>query len=121
MLSDLQYWGHVCTNESSCSAGLELEVLSIRFLGRLMYAYSECVCVFVFQSLFSLVFVAESVLSQHGGHSVDFKGEAFTFKATTAGIIATLSHCIDLMSQREEAWRKRLERVRWKFHHIIKN
>jgi collagen type IV alpha-3-binding protein len=54
---------------------------------------------------------AESILKQHGGHSVDFKGEAFTFKATTAGIIATLSHCIELMSQREEAWKKRLERV----------
>ncbi|XP_076465042.1 ceramide transfer protein-like [Babylonia areolata] len=52
----------------------------------------------------------ESILSQHGGHSVDFKGEAFTFKATTAGIIATLSHCIELMSQREDAWKKRLER-----------
>ncbi|XP_070173383.1 ceramide transfer protein-like isoform X2 [Littorina saxatilis] len=52
----------------------------------------------------------ESILKQHGGHSVDFKGEAFTFKATTAGIVATLSHCIDLMSQREEAWKKRLER-----------
>lgn len=52
----------------------------------------------------------ESILKQHGGHAVDFKGEAFTFKATTAGIIATLSHCIELMSQREEAWKKRLER-----------
>ncbi|XP_067666749.1 ceramide transfer protein-like [Haliotis asinina] len=51
-----------------------------------------------------------SVLQQHGGHAVDFKGEAFTFKATTAGIVATLSHCIDLMQQREEAWKKRLER-----------
>ncbi|KAL3867074.1 hypothetical protein ACJMK2_044307 [Sinanodonta woodiana] len=51
-----------------------------------------------------------SVLQQHGGHAVDFKGEAFTFKATTAGIIATLSHCIELMSQREEALRKKLER-----------
>ncbi|ESO88102.1 hypothetical protein LOTGIDRAFT_234681 [Lottia gigantea] len=50
------------------------------------------------------------ILQQHGGHSVDFKGEAFTFKATTAGIVATLSHCIELMSQREEAWKKRLER-----------
>ncbi|XP_071795324.1 ceramide transfer protein-like isoform X3 [Asterias amurensis] len=41
---------------------------------------------------------------------VDFKGEAFTFKATTAGILATLSHCIDLMRQREEQWQKRLEK-----------
>ncbi|XP_076443458.1 ceramide transfer protein-like [Babylonia areolata] len=52
----------------------------------------------------------ESVLSQHGGHSMDFKGESITFKATTAGIIATLSHCIDLMAQREEAWKRRLDR-----------
>ncbi|XP_022096492.1 collagen type IV alpha-3-binding protein-like [Acanthaster planci] len=41
---------------------------------------------------------------------MDFKGEAFTFKATTAGILATLSHCIDLMRQREEQWQKRLEK-----------
>ncbi|XP_070541688.1 ceramide transfer protein-like [Ptychodera flava] len=41
---------------------------------------------------------------------VDFKGEAFTFKATTAGIIATLSHCIDLMRQREDQWQRRFEK-----------
>lgn len=40
---------------------------------------------------------------------MDFKGEAITFKATTAGILATITHCIDLMQQREESWRKRLE------------
>jgi collagen type IV alpha-3-binding protein len=61
---------------------------------------------FVFQYIFSA-----SILQQHGAHSVDFKGESFTFKATTAGIIATLSHCIELMSQREDAWRKKLEKV----------
>ena len=41
---------------------------------------------------------------------VDFKGEAITFKATTAGILATMSHCIDIMTQREDQWRKKLER-----------
>ena len=56
-------------------------------------------------------FISASILQQHGGHSVDFKGEAFTFKATTAGIIATLSHCIDLMGQREEAWKKKLDKA----------
>ena len=55
--------------------------------------------------------ISASILQQHGGHSVDFKGEAFTFKATTAGIIATLSHCIDLMGQREEVWKKKIEKV----------
>ena len=52
-----------------------------------------------------------NILQQHGAHAIDFKGEAFTFKATTAGILATLSHCIELMMQREDAWRKRLEKV----------
>jgi len=51
-----------------------------------------------------------SILQQHGAHAIDFKGESFTFKATTAGIISTLSHCIELMSQREDAWRKKLEK-----------
>lgn len=59
-----------------------------------------------------VIYFTASVLRQHGGHAVDFKGEAFTFRATTAGIVATLSHCIELMSQREDAWKKRLERVR---------
>jgi collagen type IV alpha-3-binding protein len=39
----------------------------------------------------------------------DFKGEALTFKATTAGVIATLSHCIETMQQREESWKRRFE------------
>lgn len=60
---------------------------------------------------FQFVCVPACILQQHGSHAVDFKGESFTFKATTAGIIATMSHCIELMSQREEAWKKRLERV----------
>ena len=58
-----------------------------------------------------IFYIIASILQQHGSHSVDFKGEAFTFKATTAGIIATMSHCIELMSQREDAWRKKLEKV----------
>lgn len=40
---------------------------------------------------------------------MDFKGEAITFKATTAGVIATLSHCIETMQQREESWKRRFE------------
>ncbi|XP_072520978.1 ceramide transfer protein isoform X3 [Salminus brasiliensis] len=41
---------------------------------------------------------------------IDFKGEAITFKATTAGILSTLSHCIEIMIKREESWQKRLEK-----------
>lgn len=42
--------------------------------------------------------------------SVDFKGEAITFKATSEGVLATLQHCLELMTQREDAWRRRWEK-----------
>uniref|UniRef100_G1NPW9 Uncharacterized protein n=2 Tax=Meleagris gallopavo TaxID=9103 RepID=G1NPW9_MELGA len=45
-----------------------------------------------------------------GINGIDFKGEAITFKATTAGILATLSHCIELMVKREESWQKRVDK-----------
>ncbi|XP_036385151.1 ceramide transfer protein [Megalops cyprinoides] len=51
-----------------------------------------------------------SSLSHRGINGIDFKGEAITFKATTAGILATLSHCIDLMVKREDSWQKRLDK-----------
>ncbi|XP_072289918.1 ceramide transfer protein-like isoform X2 [Eucyclogobius newberryi] len=43
-------------------------------------------------------------------NGIDFKGEAITFKATTAGILSTLSHCIELMVKREDSWEKRLDK-----------
>ncbi|XP_014674742.1 PREDICTED: collagen type IV alpha-3-binding protein-like isoform X2 [Priapulus caudatus] len=49
-------------------------------------------------------------LAIHASHSIDFRGEAITFKATTAGILETLSFCIDLVAQREELWRRRVEK-----------
>lgn len=42
--------------------------------------------------------------------SVDFKGEAITFKVTSEGVLTTLQHCIELMIQREDAWRCRWEK-----------
>ncbi|XP_036383467.1 ceramide transfer protein isoform X2 [Megalops cyprinoides] len=49
-------------------------------------------------------------VSPKGINGIDFKGEAITFKATTAGILSTLSHCIDLMMKREDSWQKRLDK-----------
>ena len=43
-------------------------------------------------------------------NNIDFRGEAITFKATTAGILASLSHCIDMMTKREEYWQKKCEK-----------
>ena len=57
-----------------------------------------------------LLSVTKDLVLQHGIHAVDFKGEAITFKATTAGILATLAHCIEIMTQREEQWKRKLER-----------
>lgn len=52
-----------------------------------------------------------SPASPKGMNGIDFKGEAITFKATTAGILSTLSHCIELMMKREDSWQKRLDKV----------
>ncbi|MEQ2160755.1 hypothetical protein GOODEAATRI_002639 [Goodea atripinnis] len=60
------------------------------FVNHDAYCYFSALCS-VFQSL-----------NPKGINGIDFKGEAITFKATTAGILATLSHCIDLMVYRRE-------------------
>lgn len=44
-------------------------------------------------------------------NGIDFRGEAITFKATTAGIIASLSHCIETMARREDYWQKKFDKV----------
>jgi len=51
-----------------------------------------------------------AIIEDHGHMSLDFKGEAFTFKATTTGILHDLSLCIELMQQREEFWKKKLDK-----------
>ncbi|KAL1115010.1 hypothetical protein AAG570_007833 [Ranatra chinensis] len=42
--------------------------------------------------------------------NINYKGEAMTFKATSSAILAGLSYCIEAVNQREEMWRKKLER-----------
>jgi collagen type IV alpha-3-binding protein len=54
--------------------------------------------------------MGSAITAQHEAHAIDFKGEAMTFKATTAGVLATLQHCLELVGQREDTWRRRLER-----------
>ncbi len=66
--------------------------------------------------VFCSVFQSSSPKEING---IDFKGEAITFKATTAGILATLSHCIDLMVKREDSWQKRLDKVCRLEHNVI--
>lgn len=45
-----------------------------------------------------------------GLRPIDFKGESITFRATTSGVLTTLQHCLDIIVQRDECWKRRLER-----------
>uniref|UniRef100_A0A1I8GA77 START domain-containing protein n=1 Tax=Macrostomum lignano TaxID=282301 RepID=A0A1I8GA77_9PLAT len=59
-----------------------------------------------------------ALMRQHACHATEFRGEAVTFKATTAGIIHQMRSCVELMCQREDQWKKRLERQMDKRHHM---
>lgn len=52
----------------------------------------------------------KATVEDHAAMAVDFKGEAYTFKATTAGILHNMAHCIELMQQREDFLKKKIER-----------
>ncbi|VDP10629.1 unnamed protein product [Soboliphyme baturini] len=41
---------------------------------------------------------------------IDFKSEAITFRETTAGIISLLQHCMEMIQQHDELWKKKLDR-----------
>ncbi|EDV95930.1 ceramide transfer protein isoform X1 [Drosophila grimshawi] len=41
---------------------------------------------------------------------IDFKGESITFRATTAGVLSTLQHCLEIIAENDESWKRRLER-----------
>ena len=41
----------------------------------------------------------------------EFRGEVATFKATSAGIVATLNYCIEVMAKKEEQWQKKFEKA----------
>ncbi|XP_017486282.1 PREDICTED: collagen type IV alpha-3-binding protein-like [Rhagoletis zephyria] len=41
---------------------------------------------------------------------IDFKGESITFRATTSGVLTTLQHCVDIIAESDDLWKKKLER-----------
>ncbi|XP_073840208.1 ceramide transfer protein isoform X1 [Musca autumnalis] len=41
---------------------------------------------------------------------IDFKGESITFRATTAGVLTTLQHCLEIIVENDETWKKKLDR-----------
>lgn len=54
--------------------------------------------------------INDNLINDASLKSIDFKGEAITFKATSDGVLATLCHCVELMNQREDAWRRRWDK-----------
>lgn len=41
---------------------------------------------------------------------VDFKGEAITFRETSSGLMVALNHCLDIVTQKEDQLKKRLDK-----------
>ncbi|EDW17219.1 uncharacterized protein Dmoj_GI16626, isoform A [Drosophila mojavensis] len=41
---------------------------------------------------------------------IDFKGESITFRATTTGVLSTLQHCLEIIGESDESWKRKLER-----------
>ncbi|XP_055389872.1 ceramide transfer protein [Condylostylus longicornis] len=52
----------------------------------------------------------DKIIPQNGIKPVDFKGESITFKATTSGVMITLQHCLDIITQKEELWKQKLDK-----------
>ena len=42
--------------------------------------------------------------------AIDFKGEAITFRETTNGVLTALGHCLDIIMQKEDGLKKKLEK-----------
>ena len=81
---------------NSCCSSISL---SLTFWSN-CFAHICCLFIFVFTYFFSLALFWYII----------FKGEAITFKATTTGILATISHCLEQLMAREEQMKRRLER-----------
>ncbi|XP_030372401.1 collagen type IV alpha-3-binding protein isoform X2 [Scaptodrosophila lebanonensis] len=45
-----------------------------------------------------------------GLKAIDFKGESITFRATTSGVLSTLQHCLEIIAESDESWKRKLER-----------
>lgn len=39
-----------------------------------------------------------------------FAGESITFRATTSGVLTTLQHCLEIIAESDDSWKRKLER-----------
>lgn len=52
----------------------------------------------------------QNLEAEHGLRSADFKGEAITFRETTSAVLLSLNHCLDIIMQKEDGTKKKLDR-----------
>lgn len=48
--------------------------------------------------------------TEQGLSAVDFKGEAITFRETSNGVLTTLNHCLEIIMQKEDGVKKKLDK-----------
>lgn len=53
---------------------------------------------------------AQNLETEHGLRAVDFKGEAITFRETTSAVLTTLNHCLEIIMNKEDGLKKKLDR-----------
>lgn len=46
----------------------------------------------------------------HELRAIDFKGEAITFRETTSAVLTSLNHCLEIIVQKEDGLKKKLDR-----------
>lgn len=37
------------------------------------------------------------------------QGEAITFRATASGVFSTLNHCLEIINQRDDLWKRKMD------------
>lgn len=52
----------------------------------------------------------QNLETEHGLNALDFKGEAITFRETSSGLMIALHHCLDVVAQKEDQQKKKLDK-----------
>lgn len=53
---------------------------------------------------------AQNLETEHGLRTIDFKGEAITFRETTSAVLITLRSCLEIIILKEDGLKKKLDR-----------
>lgn len=48
--------------------------------------------------------------TDNGIREINFKGESITFRETASGVLAALSSCLDIIMQKEDGLKKKLDK-----------